>query len=44
VGSVYRQPGSRVDEHSHHSTRRGFPSKLKGLTGVQVENGEKGGW
>jgi hypothetical protein len=41
VGSVYRQPGSRVDEHSHHSTRRGFP---KGLTGVQVENGEKGGW
>jgi hypothetical protein len=26
-GSVYCQPGSGVDGHSHHSTRKGFPSK-----------------
>jgi hypothetical protein len=25
--SVYCQPGSRVDGNSHHSTRKGIPSK-----------------
>jgi hypothetical protein len=33
-GPVYCQPGSRVDGHSHHSTRKGFPSSKMGLTGV----------
>ncbi len=28
--SVYRQPGARVDEHSHHDTKNGIPSKYKG--------------
>jgi hypothetical protein len=42
-GSVYCQPGSRKDGHSHHSTRKGFPRSKKGLTGVQADDGKKGG-
>jgi hypothetical protein len=26
-GSVYSQPGSRVDRDSRHDTKEGFPSK-----------------
>jgi hypothetical protein len=29
-GSVYSQPGSRVDVNSLHDTKEGFPSKSKG--------------
>ncbi len=27
VGSVYCQPGSRVDRNSRHGTKEGFPIK-----------------
>ncbi len=34
-GSVYNQPGIRVDGDSRHVTKEGFPSK-RGVQGIRV--------
>ncbi len=42
-GSVYCQPGSRVDGNSRHSTRRGFPSRQKGVNWCKQIRGKRRG-